>query len=50
LLPAASHAGAGSASPLELRARLVALRETIFEVAAATPGVGTLTNGCPWVS
>lgn len=32
----------------EVRARLMALRETIFEVAAATPGVGVLTETLKW--
>jgi len=31
-----------------VRARLMALRETIFEVAAATPGVGVLTETLKW--
>ena len=36
------------AYPPDVRARLMALRETIFEVAAATPGVGTLTETLKW--
>lgn len=36
------------AYPPEVRARLMALRETIFEVAAATPGVGKLTETLKW--
>ncbi|KAF0104284.1 MAG: hypothetical protein FD144_1709 [Rhodospirillaceae bacterium] len=36
------------AYPPEVRARLMALRETIFEVAAATPGVGVLTETLKW--
>lgn len=36
------------AYPPGVRARLMALRETIFEVAAATPGVGTLTETLKW--
>ena len=31
-----------------VRTRLMALRETIFEVAAATPGVGALTEALKW--
>jgi hypothetical protein len=36
------------AYPPVMRARLMALRETIFEVAAATPGVGGLTETLKW--
>ncbi len=36
------------AYPPEVRARLMALRETVFEVAAATPGVGVLTEILKW--
>jgi hypothetical protein len=36
------------AYPPVVRARLMALRETIFEVAAATPGVGVLTETLKW--
>ena len=36
------------AYPPGVRARLMALRETIFEVAAATPGVGRLTETLKW--
>ena len=36
------------AYPPDVRARLMALRETIFEVAAATPGVGRLTETLKW--
>jgi hypothetical protein len=36
------------AYPPEVRARLMALRETIFDVAAGTPGVGTLTETLKW--
>jgi len=36
------------AYPPDVRARLMALRETIFEVAAATPGVGKLTETLKW--
>ena len=36
------------AYPAALRARLMALRETMFEVAAATPGVGRLTETLKW--
>ncbi len=36
------------AYPPDVRARLMALRVTIFEVAAATPGVGTLTETLKW--
>lgn len=32
----------------DMRARLMAVRETMFEVAAATPGVGTLTETLKW--
>lgn len=34
--------------PPEVRARLMALRETIFDVAAATEGVGPLTETLKW--
>lgn len=36
------------AYPPDVRVRLMALRETIFEVAAATPGVGKLTETLKW--
>lgn len=36
------------AYPPDVRAPLKALRETLFEVAAATPGVGTLTETLKW--
>ena len=36
------------AYPPDVRARLMALRETIFEVAAATHGVGRLTETLKW--
>ena len=36
------------AYPAALRARLMSLRETMFEVAAATPGVGGLTETLKW--
>lgn len=36
------------AYPPDVRARLMALRATIFEVAAATPGVGKLTETLKW--
>jgi hypothetical protein len=36
------------AYPPVVRERLMALRETIFEVAAATPGVGVLTETLKW--
>ena len=36
------------AYPPEVRARLMALRETIFEVAATTDGVGVLTETLKW--
>ena len=36
------------AYPPDVRARLMALRETIFEVAAVTPGVGVLTETLKW--
>ena len=32
----------------DVRARLMALRETVFEVAAVTPGVGALTETLKW--
>ena len=32
----------------DVRARLMALRETVFEVAAVTPGVGPLTETLKW--
>jgi len=32
----------------DVRARLMALRETMFDVAAATPGVGLLTETLKW--
>ena len=32
----------------DVRARLMALRETVFDVAAATPGVGPLTETLKW--
>ena len=41
-------AAAFKAYPPEVRARLMALRETIFEVAVATPGVGVLTETLKW--
>jgi hypothetical protein len=34
--------------PTSIRARLMALREMIFEVAAATPGVGALEETLKW--
>jgi len=36
------------AYPPEVRARLMALRETIFDVAATTDGVGVLTETLKW--
>jgi hypothetical protein len=36
------------AYPPDLREALLALRELIFETAAATPGVGPLTEGLRW--